>query len=99
MSYAQVGPSIYSVYQPDTPWQPGSSGWSRPYVPGWGENPNLLDTPTKAIQGLGCGGSCGCGQTEETDVAADSNWPIYVGAAGLGLLLLLALHISSTARG
>jgi len=62
MSFARIAPPVYETYQPETPWQPGSSGWSRPFVPGWGQNPNLVGPPRKAVQGLGCGsGGCGCG--------------------------------------
>ena len=60
MSYAQIDRSVYEVYQPETPWHAGAKGWWSAPIPGWGQNPNLLDTHRKAIQGLGCGGKCGC---------------------------------------
>lgn len=110
MSYAAIQQPVYEVYQPDTPWHPGSSGWYQPLVPGWGQNPNLLDRHRYAIQGLGCGtGGCGCGckgtgqNGEETATEAPEkpklDWPIYFGAAGLGLLILLSAHMASKPAG
>jgi hypothetical protein len=112
MSYAAIQPPVYAVYQPDQPWHPGSSGWSRPYIPGWAQNPNLLDRHRYAIQGLGCGsGGCGCGcgtgqnnngNSEATPAEPEKptlDWPIYVGFAGLGMLLLLSMHMASKPAG
>lgn len=60
MSYAAIGPSVYETYQPETPWHAGGEGWWGAPIPGWGQNPNLLDRRRYAVQGLGCGGGCGC---------------------------------------
>lgn len=102
MSYAEIGPPIYEVYQPNKPWHPGAPGWYSAPIPGWGQNPNLLDTYRKAVQGLGCGG-CGCGGsksvgqellTEEETKKFQLDWPVYVGTAAL-LGLVLVAHMSS----
>lgn len=103
MSYAAIDPAIYEVYQPNTPWHAGARGWWGAPVPGWGQNPNLLDTHRKAIQGLGCGSGGCCGgckgvgegplvQVPQPQSSLERNWPWLVGAAGLlalggGLLL------------
>lgn len=84
MSYAQIAPEVYQVYQPETPWHPGAKGWWSAPVPGWGQNPNLLDRHEKAVQGfgeyyeggsggeaLGCGGGCGCKGTGADAAASE----------------------------
>lgn len=90
MSYAQIKEDVYRVYQPDTPWHPGAPGWTSAPIPGWGQNPNLLDTYKKAVQGLGCGtGGC-CGGCRATS-GVDSN----VGAV-VGVVVLLGLAVGLT---
>ena len=95
MSYEQISPEVYQVYQPDTPWHAGARGWWSAPIPGWGQNPNLLDTHVKAVQGLGCGGGCGCKGAGQTDEAAVTKQPVPIPAViavvlvvGAGLLLL-----------
>lgn len=74
MSYASIGPDVYKTYQPDGPWRAGSKGWSRPFWPGWAQNPNLVGPPRKAVQGLGCGsGGCGCGCKGSAKPAGPTN--------------------------
>lgn len=98
MSYAEIGPDVYRVYQPDSPWHPGAEGWYSANVPGWGQNPNLLDRRRYAIQGLGCGGSCGCGggckgvgATIES-AEPESDAPKYLLVAGLlGVVIVATL--------
>lgn len=53
MSYIQVRPGFYEMYQPDGPWAPGAPGWSRAPVPMWGNNPNLRGPAMLATHGLG----------------------------------------------
>lgn len=99
MSYEQISPEVYQVYQPETPWQPGAKGWWRAPIPGWGENPNLLDTHVKAIHGLGCSGArttaglgcaggCGCKGTGETATPAPTATPELPGWGVAAVILV-----------
>lgn len=91
MSYAAIGPDVYRVYQPDTPWHPGAKGWYSAPVPGWGQNPNLLDRKRYAVQGLGCGGGCGCSVGQEgATTPAGSDLPKYIAVAALLGVVFLA---------
>lgn len=59
MSYANIKPEYYRMFQPDSPWHAGAPGWKNAPWPGWGENPNLVGPSRLAIEGLGaakCGG-------------------------------------------
>lgn len=53
MSYSEIKPEYYRMFQPDSPWHAGSSGWKDAPVPGWGRNPNLVGPPRLAVNGLG----------------------------------------------
>lgn len=93
MSYAQISPQVYEVYQPDGTWEIGAPGWTNAPFPGWGQNPNLLDRHRMAVQGLGCGGGCGCNSGAKAGVGAyyatETLQPIgsyYEGTANLPLL-------------
>lgn len=97
MSYAAIGPAIYETYQPGTPWHAGSSGWSRPFWPGWAQNPNLVGTPRKAVQGLGCGSGGGCGCGCKGVGAAEPSMGLKI-AVGAGLLAVIALGIKFGGR-
>ena len=73
MSYSDIKPEYYRMFQPDSPWHAGSEGWSSAPWPGWGRNPNLVGQPRVGVEGLGAyyantleqpisglGGGCGC---------------------------------------
>ena len=92
MSYADIPEDVYRVYQPDTPWHPGAPGWSTAPIPGWGQNPNLLDTHRKAIQGLGCGSGGCCGGCKGAMGATDYSKAQTV-AFVLGILVLGAVAV------
>ncbi len=53
MSYANIKPEYYRMFQPDSPWHAGAPGWKNAPWPGWGENPNLVGPPRLAVEGLG----------------------------------------------
>ncbi len=53
MSYAQVKPEYYRMFQPDSPWHAGSEGWTQAPWPSWGVNPNRVGPPRLAVEGLG----------------------------------------------
>ena len=53
MSYAEIKPEYYRMFQPDSPWHAGAPGWKDAPWPGWGRNPNLVGPPRLAVEGLG----------------------------------------------
>jgi hypothetical protein len=53
MSYAQIKPEYYRMFQPDSPWHAGAPGWKDAPWPGWGRNPNLVGPPRLAVEGIG----------------------------------------------
>lgn len=99
MSYASIGPAVYEVYQPETPWHIGAKGWYSAPVPGWGQNPNLLDRYRYAVQGLGCGGGCGCSKSVGQEDQQETNLLGYVAVAGLlGLAMLTTMSMGGQRR-
>jgi hypothetical protein len=53
MSYSELKPEYYRMFQPDSPWHAGSEGWSTAPWPGWGRNPNLVGQSRVGVNGLG----------------------------------------------
>lgn len=53
MSYAEIKPDYYRMFQPDSPWHAGSAGWKSAPWPGWGRNPALVGPARLATNGLG----------------------------------------------
>lgn len=53
MSYAEIKPQYYRMFQPDSPWHAGSEGWTKAPWPSWGVNPNRVGPPRLAVEGLG----------------------------------------------
>lgn len=53
MSYSELKPEYYRMFQPDSPWHAGAPGWKSAPWPGWGRNPNLVGPPRLAVNGLG----------------------------------------------
>lgn len=100
MSYAQIKPEYYRMFQPDSPWHAGSPGWKSAPWPGWGRNPNLVGPPRLAVEGLGAyyapkyehpisglGGGCGC-KSVGADAAPASNVKGALMIAGAAVLLI-----------
>lgn len=59
MSYSEIKPEYYRMFQPDSPWHAGAPGWSTAPWPGWGRNPNLVGQPRVGVDGLGAIGAIG----------------------------------------
>jgi hypothetical protein len=57
MSYAEIKPQYYKMFQPDSPWHAGAPGWKDAPWPGWGRNPNLVGPPRLGVEGLGAMGA------------------------------------------
>lgn len=53
MSYSEIKPEYYRMFQPDSPWHAGAPGWKDAPWPGWGRNPNLVGPPRLGVGGLG----------------------------------------------
>lgn len=53
MSYSEIKPEYYRMFQPDSPWHAGAPGWKDAPWPGWGRNPNLVGPPRLGVEGLG----------------------------------------------
>lgn len=53
MSYDNVKPAFYEMFQPGMPWHAGSTGWTKAPYPGWGNNPNRVGPAYLAVNGLG----------------------------------------------
>lgn len=83
MSYIQVRPGFYEMYQPDGPWSPGAPGWSRAPVPMWGNNPNLRGPRMLATHGLG----------QDNGKGAFVVGALLFGLVGLGVFMLSAKEI------
>ncbi len=79
MSYANIKPEYYRMFQPDSPWHAGAPGWKNAPWPGWGENPNLVGPPRLAVEGLGDSGSGSSGLA----------MAFVIGAFGVGIWWLL----------
>ena len=50
MSYSDIKPEYYRMFQPDSPWHAGSEGWASAPWPGWGRNPNLVGQPRVGLR-------------------------------------------------
>lgn len=88
MSYIQVRPGFYEMFQPDTPWAPGAAGWSRAPVPMWGNNPNLRGPAMLATHGLGQEA-----EISRTTKAGFGLGALFFGAVGLGVVVLALREI------
>ncbi len=51
-SYLDLSPDFYQTYQHENWQHPGSSGWSKANMPGWGNNPNLQMFDRRGMGGL-----------------------------------------------
>lgn len=108
MSYSDIKPEYYRMFQPDSPWHAGSEGWASAPWPGWGRNPNLVGQPRVAVDGLGAYyantfeqpinglGGCGCkgvGDSVNADTTT-SVWVVGAFAVGLAAIAYFAMHKS-----
>lgn len=87
MSYANVPPSYYQVFEPNAPWHAGSPGWSTAWVPGWGNNPNRAGPPRLGVQGTGQ-------EPPPMPTAPRSGWPAIIGLGALLGLMVVTWRLS-----
>ncbi len=90
MSYSAIPRSNYLTFQPKTPFENGSVGWSKaPYV-GWGMNPNQM-LPYE-LAGLGADAVPAPTSAPPAPPPAEALpvWPAFV-LYGLGALGMLAI--------
>jgi hypothetical protein len=54
MSYLDIQPSFYEMFNPGDPWHAGGTGWTKsPLADRWGMNPNQVGPRMLAVEGLG----------------------------------------------
>jgi len=114
MSYSEIKPEYYRMFQPDSPWHAGSKGWSTAPWPGWGRNPNLVGQPRVGVEGLGAyyankfeqpinglGGGCGCkgvGAAPVTLTPTTNPEPWIVSAVAIGVLGIAYFALQKPSR-
>lgn len=97
MSYSDITPGYYQMYQPDSPWHAGASGWRDAPVPGWGENPNLVGPKRVGVEGLGGCGCSGVGDAATTaapaatGMSSNMKGALLIGGAAVVLMALVGI--------